>query len=751
MRFFKMFNTVFYRLIFSYLVLIVLLTILMVGTSYIYVTYNFNNEVEKMNARMLNYIKNNIDVNVFDRTQRIYVDTVVTFTKNEDLQVLFDQPIEGNHAQIYQVYNVLRDIANAHTELIESLEIYFKHNHIVISSLNGYQRLEEGEERSSYFDWSSMMHTDMKAYYWMNNNGSASLVGSFPYPLSGLNKGTIAIHVRESAIANLLSESTSSDEMNRMYISMADGTIPLQKDLADAEVVEDASLHENYFLADVQGLKSMVSYTTLEHTGWKLINITPVEQFYQKSNSIQKTILLIGVIAMVLGVLVSNLLTINVYNPLKLILNRVRKLFHGEITEKNEYKVIDNLIDNLSVKVSDLESTLKEYMPVVKSRLVEDLLKGTFSRMEELDEKLQFLSMGSLETYKFFCVATFQFDKEVIENISLENAEYIKFNLLHHIETLNEPRGGKCLATEYEQKIHLIICSQTDHFDLIYRMISNIVAYAYSNLMVPTVASVGRWVDHPLKVSASFKEAAVILKYHYFRPDSAVLYGDYFLQRDQSEVMLDGSCMERFAKALKMRDRKKVKEEISRFVDELKNGPYSAEHAHEKMIDMIYLHYSFVKELNYSTRDIFSESMLYDYYQFQHIDQFKLWIETTTMMTLDYIEKQQREKTSEIIERVKQHIEENLEGDLFLDAVAELVNLSPRYFSRVFKMHTGENFSDFVTKRRLMRSAEMIRKYDWSIEMIAQQVGYHNPAYFTKRFKDYYKVTPTQYRNQHMH
>jgi len=362
---------------------------------------------------------------------------------------------------------------------------------------------------------------------------------------------------------------------------------------------------------------------------------------------------------------------------------------------------------------------------------------------------LRFLNMGSLQSYSHFCVAVFQFDKEIVDNISMENEEFIKLNLLHHIETLGEPRGMKCLATEYEQKIHLIVCSQKDLIDPVHRMINNIISYSYSNLMIPMAASVGGWVNHPLKISESFKEANIISKYHYFLPDALILHGEHYLQRDRSGQKLDDAYLDRFLAALKMKDRRKVKEEIHRFVAELKHGPYNAEYAHEKIMDMIYLHYSFVKELNYSTRDIFSDSVLYDFYHFHHIDQFKQWIENTTLMTLDYIEEKQKEKLKEIVEKVKQHIEDHLDGDLFLDAVAQLVGLSPRYFSRIFKMQTGENFSDYVTERRLKRSADMIRKFDWSIETISQQVGYQNPAYFTKKFKDYFKVTPTQYRNQH--
>jgi YesN/AraC family two-component response regulator len=140
--------------------------------------------------------------------------------------------------------------------------------------------------------------------------------------------------------------------------------------------------------------------------------------------------------------------------------------------------------------------------------------------------------------------------------------------------------------------------------------------------------------------------------------------------------------------------------------------------------------------------------MLADFYEFTHIDQLKRWLLEVIKVTFNYIEDKQKNRNVELIDKIKGYIVDNLQEDLSLNQVADVVYLSPRYLSRIFKQETGENFVDFVTKVRMNKAGELLRDSTLNIEQIALHVSYNNPAYFTKKFKEVYGMTPSAYRSQ---
>lgn len=85
-------------------------------------------------------------------------------------------------------------------------------------------------------------------------------------------------------------------------------------------------------------------------------------------------------------------------------------------------------------------------------------------------------------------------------------------------------------------------------------------------------------------------------------------------------------------------------------------------------------------------------------------------------------------------------------GKISLAAVAEEVNLSPTYFSALFKKETGHNFSDYITAFRIDMAKKMLENSDKTINEIAIAIGFSDGLYFSKVFKKYVKISPTEYK-----
>lgn len=99
-----------------------------------------------------------------------------------------------------------------------------------------------------------------------------------------------------------------------------------------------------------------------------------------------------------------------------------------------------------------------------------------------------------------------------------------------------------------------------------------------------------------------------------------------------------------------------------------------------------------------------------------------------------------------IVNQVKKLIAENLSSDIQRDELAAEVHISPGHLTRIFKKEEGIALSDYIIKKRIFVSKQLLRKTALSITAIASRVGFAYASYFTKVFKEQVGMTPQEYR-----
>lgn len=113
---------------------------------------------------------------------------------------------------------------------------------------------------------------------------------------------------------------------------------------------------------------------------------------------------------------------------------------------------------------------------------------------------------------------------------------------------------------------------------------------------------------------------------------------------------------------------------------------------------------------------------------------------------MEKLEEKKNNQKKKPVRAALAYIEQHYNEALTLETVAEQVSLNPVYFSNIFKKETNENFIDYLHKCRIEAAKEILRTEDTPIVNIASIVGYYDAKYFSKMFRKYVGIKPSDYR-----
>lgn len=91
-------------------------------------------------------------------------------------------------------------------------------------------------------------------------------------------------------------------------------------------------------------------------------------------------------------------------------------------------------------------------------------------------------------------------------------------------------------------------------------------------------------------------------------------------------------------------------------------------------------------------------------------------------------------------------IQGEFQSDITLPDVARRVGMSRSYFSRCFRDITGKTFNDYTREIRMKHSEKLLRQTNKPIHWVAMESGYPNEKYFSKVFRNWAGMLPSEFR-----
>lgn len=104
-----------------------------------------------------------------------------------------------------------------------------------------------------------------------------------------------------------------------------------------------------------------------------------------------------------------------------------------------------------------------------------------------------------------------------------------------------------------------------------------------------------------------------------------------------------------------------------------------------------------------------------------------------------------------VVHKICEYLERKFDDpNLSLDEIAKKFYFTQSYLTRLFKKEMGITPIQYIDELRMKKAIELLGHKTFTIEQIAETLGYSNQFYFTKRFKKYYGMPPSKYKQKNL-
>lgn len=537
------------------------------------------------------------------------------------------------------------------------------------------------------------------------------------------------------------SETTMILHENNQVISHPDTGL-LLADYSNNELVSEIGSNINdsgFFIRNIEGTNSFVSYTRSNLLGWIFINMDSYSKIITKLVFLRNITFVITLIMLCAAIVTAFLLARKMYRPIQRILNRLDyRPASMNITDA------DTEIFYIEKRIDYFRSAAELSEPAIRSSIVFDLLKNQYIDNDIINNRV----IESAFNASYYLVCIFSYDQqENFDNLNGEKQQDMRSRL---VRIAGELLKAVCISMDYA------VTSPRDIAVLLHLDVGAIpknlgpamaeTAETIKKISGLTVsATAGSVVNSIFAVNDSFEKAKDLLTERFFLGTEVVA-----LQKSSTEdeaVLFPQQIMDDLNNSVAFGEPAKIRQSIDKLSEILRKTSY--EHAR------IYLNTAVMQLLSFLL-----VNKIPTYANSFHALNSKIQntetLERSCDLFLDFCLSVENNinKTDEktipriVVDGIRLAEEKYRDSTFSLNAVASAFNITPAYFNRVFKKYKQISYSEFLNEYRMEKACVMLRETNDSVGTIANAVGIGNTTYFFTLFKKIYNRTPQQIRNK---
>lgn len=505
--------------------------------------------------------------------------------------------------------------------------------------------------------------------------------------------------------------------------------------------IRQSSASGEIVLKDSNGVKNVISYTSLETLGWKLVYVRTFDSYMANINNARKNTILLSLGALLLGVIVSYVVSRRLHAPFHKLKSKVLQFFGSNKEERSRMDEVSLLH---SVFLEALHSSKEQAKALHNTRMKRRLLgqashePGLPVLFEETGgEGERRIVVFFIDRYAEFAAFTEQDQALYRYSIGKIASEYFG---LH----------DECEAVDMGDHVAAVLrTKEKSSFrdDELRASIGSIGAWCSAHLKLSVTTVVSDPIAGAAGLHRHYLKAVHLSRYRLLFGLGSVIDAERVARQKNTEYKVATADEKELYDALIDGKRQEAVDAYDKIMGELKLHAYEA-----IMSNVLYLFYSLFS----TVKGIEKNSLGFNPIHFNEF--FAQIYKAETLAEIDglfhgliadiaaEVMSRKANRRSTLIDSIIGIIELNYKNPgLCADMIADELRMSKMYVGRIFREEYGATISEYLLELRMNKAVQLIGKEKKSLNAILDEVGVENKKYFYTLFKKRHGVSFRDY------
>lgn len=768
-RFYKIKNKVFITWILSYLLVIAI----PIGAGiflYSEARKIILEEVNQVNQASLERVKSTFDSGLRDIRK---TSIALSFDSNLNKVIYKRSALEASDFySMYLLQNSMRRLI-ATNIMINDIFIYFERNGSILSHTYRIDTIRFGDIFIDEFqmtanEWIKLIGIPTRATYRIINfdspDGTTVKKIIYVHPIQLINMksppGAIVTLIDTAYLEDIIKYSEWNNRLaavideNNEHIATS-YEIPLPEFMKFTELeTREPIFKTNYLNEEIN-----VIHSVSEISGWRFALAVPTEIYMEKVEYIKLVLIIYIIIALLTGITISTYLSFRNYKPLKKLTQFAGTGNNkGVDKETNEYKMIEQIMQNLTEEKKSLRDRLEAQRTGLRENFLNRVAKGNESDIETIEDFCKIHDIGFISLN--FVVLIFQLESisDMFSQDDPQDTMLIDFIIkMSTKEFADEKHFG--ITSEIDGRFCCIISISDDSDKEIERDINEIadrsVDFLEKKFGLEVTAAVSNIHKGYKGIPIAYTEAMEVIEYNELIGNIGLVthYNSIFnvLQRTDDKNSI-------YSKERRLTNhiiRREFDETIKMLDDILENDIFESAHSLHivkyRVFGLLKIVMNAIREIKESSdTELYDDSYLLErLIKSSSIKELREHISDFFNILSDDYPQANYSEIDEKFDRIKEYIKNNyFDPNISLSEISSTFEINTSYLSRMFKKINGIGMLDYIHHLRLDKAKELLNESDKSVREIAEIVGYINDIGLIRAFKRYEDTTPGKFREK---
>jgi AraC-like DNA-binding protein len=635
------------------------------------------------------------------------------------------------------------DILKTYKEMVpnvESVAIYFNDTDIVLTSEYTYHL----DRFIEYYSANSEKMTDeLHSIFNAETNYDVKILSSFDSKMSNNPRFIIAIPVRtdfgiekNATLMYVLSNSSLSscflglfsNESYGLAIFDSNSLLYANNDFnytlkTDKNFLDFMNQYDNkFFTYESNNISNNVFKIRDNKNGLTFVSVVPESTVVQKVNLFYDRMLVIVVI-LVLGITVVSISAIYIsYKPISDLVKSIKSHF-PLVGVSGEIKTIKNSMNKMFDENNVMHEKVIEQRMLIMDHIFSNMLYGF-----PVSTNNKLYSDELLNNKSFFVVNIYNFSPG---NMAIEQLTKTVFDNLHMSILAIDAFYGNYIT---------IICIK-NHSDDTEQLAADFKSLLEQTFKMKLIIGVGNTVDNITEIRSSYLQALTNLEHNiklvHTRNTGNMPLNSYY-SNDKNDLILH------FLQCIQNGFESDSLEQLSLIFDELIDQQNYVFKKNYYCYELICSYFNTIKTMNIEIDEHFFNDMI----SFNSTRSLRKKLEQNVSIVCKTVNERHETIDRHLKKLMVSYVDSCFtDHDISLVQIADNFDLSMYTCSRLFKEFTGMGFKEYLTGKRMALAKQLLLTTNKKVKDISDEVGFENPTYFMSRFKAYFGLTPSKFRN----